>query len=548
MKLSHEHYLLNDKFADFSLVSSEGVTFPAHRVLLASTSPFFRYLNSREECDTCHLDLSTELTVFLMNYIYTGQTPDINVSNAESICKLSDFYLLDHLKKEAEQVFIRQLAPSNAFQLFKFASVYNCSYLLGQVESFIHSNIETILSQQKEKFHQFLSIDEIESILKSSSLNVNCETLILRVIDEWLLFNHENHATRLYQTLRFFSYPCVICLDNSQISCLLNMNTADDFFQAPKNRIEMIKYFLFKHPRFKQLSLCDLSQEPRSTSLVFLLIGGLEQKYVRKFTMSGHWETTSLSIPIRMGHEVIQTGDDIYVIGGKGRNRFALKQMFCYNIKTNITVLKKSMEKARKNHAAVISNGMIYVIGGLNEFADAIDSVECYDIGKNKWTKLDSILEKRSGACAVVFNEKIFLFGGKGNCGMYNANVESFDLVTKQWTVLTVMPIPRDLLGVVLVNDEVYVVGGISKNYFETPLQKLNLNTNEWYTYNLKVNISQFALAYMDNRIFLFGGVNCDYELNDVITILNIKTESTMNIKVARPELFMEGKVCLINI
>jgi N-acetylneuraminic acid mutarotase len=92
--------------------------------------------------------------------------------------------------------------------------------------------------------------------------------------------------------------------------------------------------------------------------------------------------------------------DQVVVLGGRGKDRQALNDVFMYDCKTGKTTALPSMLEKRFGCCAVITGNTIVVMGGENE--KDLSSVECFTMGDSTWEYLPAMNKVRYGAVAEV--------------------------------------------------------------------------------------------------------------------------------------------------
>jgi hypothetical protein len=112
------------------------------------------------------------------------------------------------------------------------------------------------------------------------------------------------------------------------------------------------------------------------------------------------------------GMATVQWRDQVFVFGGRDKDRKARNDVFMYDCKTGKTTTLPSMLEKRCFCCAVITGNTIVVMGGAVDIDDddsdsdgdchVISSVECFTMGSSTWKYLPSMNEKRYMAVAEV--------------------------------------------------------------------------------------------------------------------------------------------------
>jgi N-acetylneuraminic acid mutarotase len=96
--------------------------------------------------------------------------------------------------------------------------------------------------------------------------------------------------------------------------------------------------------------------------------------------------------------------DQVVVLGGRGKDRQALNDVFMYDCKTGKIKALPSMLEKRYRCCAVISGHIIVVMGGINEKNKSLNSAECFTMEGSTWAweYLPAMKEARYAAVAEV--------------------------------------------------------------------------------------------------------------------------------------------------
>ena len=139
-------------FSDWTIISEEGQRFPCHRNILAAKSSTMKAMmttemKEKEEMET-RLKYNNKVVGAFVDYFYKGEVPKVVLeTNLSSFMKLSDFYNLDPLKSQVEDVAIKTLDMENVVEMFSLANLHNAESLKRVSRYFIIEN-RKILGQQ----------------------------------------------------------------------------------------------------------------------------------------------------------------------------------------------------------------------------------------------------------------------------------------------------------------------------------------------------------------------------------------------------------------
>ncbi|OBS73600.1 hypothetical protein A6R68_15862, partial [Neotoma lepida] len=137
----------NSCFTDCSLVVA-GQEFRAHKAILAARSPVFRTMfehdmeESKRNCVEIH-DLKPQVVKVMMDFIYTGKTPDLD-SMADVVLAAADKYGLERLKVMCEDALCRDLSVENAAHTLFLTDLHSAGQLKTQALDFITAHASEV--------------------------------------------------------------------------------------------------------------------------------------------------------------------------------------------------------------------------------------------------------------------------------------------------------------------------------------------------------------------------------------------------------------------
>ena len=133
---------VNDIFTDVILVSGER-EFKAHRVVLASQSPFFktrfkqRWKRQDDKVDMS--DIAPDILEAMISFMYTGDVANVD-SISHDLLPAAEEYRLSGLKEICERALLKNLKVENAVKYLKLASTHSAENLERESTKFIVAN------------------------------------------------------------------------------------------------------------------------------------------------------------------------------------------------------------------------------------------------------------------------------------------------------------------------------------------------------------------------------------------------------------------------
>ncbi|XP_051173140.1 speckle-type POZ protein-like [Leptopilina boulardi] len=147
-------FLMSDVLSDVVFKINEK-QFPAHKVILASTSPVFEKMfthQMKENITNNVLIEETDPEVFeeMLNYIYTGKINNLNTM-AFGLYELANKYHITKLKKVCEQCLGECLAIDNVISILTIADRCNSTLLKNKCIEYVDMNLEEVKKTESFK-------------------------------------------------------------------------------------------------------------------------------------------------------------------------------------------------------------------------------------------------------------------------------------------------------------------------------------------------------------------------------------------------------------
>ena len=123
----------------------EGVEFPAHKIVLAASSPYFQAMftscfKEKDESKQEIHGISSETFRIILNYIYTGKRLDINEHNEhnlESLLEAACFLQMNYLKVVCVKNLQVKMNIENFQEIRELAIKFDCRDLVKFATNFI---------------------------------------------------------------------------------------------------------------------------------------------------------------------------------------------------------------------------------------------------------------------------------------------------------------------------------------------------------------------------------------------------------------------------
>jgi len=155
---------------------------------------------------------------------------------------------------------------------------------------------------------------------------------------------------------------------------------------------------------------------------------------------------------------------------------------------------------------------------------------------KTKWVALPVMPTARSGLAGVAFKNEIFALGGENEGGILDV-VEVFTPETGKWRSEAPMPWGAADIQAGVIGNKIYIPGGrLVSGDFSSSLSVFDPTNNVWTRgANLPAPISSYALAVLEDRLYLFGGWDGQQFLDTVLIYDPVFDEWSEGYKMSEP-------------
>ena len=458
--------------------------FPAHRVVLAACSPYFRAMFA-----SFSESLSTEIALQgvggrgvdqVFTYFYTGQV-ELNHKNFESVFDIANLWQEPFILGVCEKYLQRELNVSNCLGI----------YLLTQQ----HENFSTDLKLYVEKFvfkhfgevlyeDEFLLLGkrDLVKLIASGKVRVKSEEKIFEAVVRWIRYDTKTRASFVFDV---FSQVRFGCMDRDYLSSKV---ISEDFIQDSKGCMNIVAHILSKSSETEDMSHLQIPanmylQREKDVLYVF---GGLPN--ANQYTIEAGKDTRNLTdshcpydsrkprlyrhtlfLDVALGETELKEFPDfflsetdkqpfpavvisnaVYVIGTTMK-KFDTSTRNWHSISTN---LSDSKGLDIKNLGVCVWGNIIYAIGGSSK-------AKWFDISVNVWHKMTfpMIDRYRPGVCSL--HNKIYVLGGCDRTySQSQETVEVYEPLVKKWSFAASMRSAKWGCQAVVLNNQIFAIGG----------------------------------------------------------------------------------------
>ena len=311
-----------------------GTPFRAHKVVLASTIPYFRAMFEHEgfnEHDQNVITIGEDSEIIpspgfrcldansteaLINFAYSGKVT-ISSSNVQSLMMGASFLQLSIVRDACADFLMTRLLPHNVLGVMSFADTLGCVSLVNACQKFIKKFFKHV--SQADEF-LLLSLNQVKEIISDDELEVASEELVFESVMSWVNHDKSKRQDQLPQLLSCVRMPLLRpqylsdkvapedLIRNSH-KCRDLLDEAKDFHLMPERRPLLVS-FRTKPRRCKE------------TAGVIYAVGGQTKSGNSLSTVEvydpviGRWKDAEAMSMLRSRVGVAVLKSRLYAIGG----------------------------------------------------------------------------------------------------------------------------------------------------------------------------------------------------------------------------------------
>ncbi|XP_078621996.1 kelch-like protein 7 [Branchiostoma floridae x Branchiostoma japonicum] len=461
--LTHMNNLRKEGILCDVVFEVEGKEISAHRVVIATSSPFFQAMftskMSEEKSKKVTLqEVEAETIEALVEFAYTACIK-ITDKNVQSLLSASNRYQIETVKNVCCNYLKENMTPSNCLGIQQFADYLNCKDLSEQAKQYSHENFTEVI---REEEFALLELPVLKEILASNELTVKSENVVYDAAITWL-----KHKPRTEHTVEIMSLIRFNLITRSYLSTTVE---SEPLLQDKPECLKMImsgmKYHLLdEEERAEMKEQTTLRKKKHDFQIA--MFGGSEKSCCQVFDHKTHQWTDLPTMPEkRRDSRAVLVDKKVYIIGGS--YLFPVKRMDGYNVATGKWyTTQASLDIARDSPAVCQLNGKVYISGGTaNHGMSGMDLVEELDPVTERIKRIEKMSFGRYEHGMVSLRGYLWVIGGASgnssnpqilrNCEKCNPKW------TKRWIEVASMHQARKGHAVVVYNDSIYAIGGLS--------------------------------------------------------------------------------------
>uniref|UniRef100_A0A182NTY3 BTB domain-containing protein n=1 Tax=Anopheles dirus TaxID=7168 RepID=A0A182NTY3_9DIPT len=477
MNMMREQNLLCDV-----VLVAEGIEIPAHKMVLASCSPYFYAMftgfeESRQDRITLQ-GVDPRALQLLIEYVYRAVV-EVTEDNVQILLTAANLLQLTDVRDACCDYLQTQLDPSNCLGIRDFADIHGCIDLLNYAETYIEQHFSEVV-----QFDEFLNLtsDQVAHLIKSDRLSVPTEEKVYECVITWIQYDVPGRQHHLAELMEHVRLP--LLSQDYLVQYVEKEQLMKGDLQCKDYIIEALKYHLlkgeqktcFKTPR-------TIPRQPVGLPKVLLVIGGQAPKAIRSVECydlrEEKWYQVAEMPTRRCRAGLAVLGDKVYAVGGFNGS-LRVKTVDVYDPVLDQWTTSHNMEARRSTLGVAVLNNCIYAVGGFDG-STGLSSAEMFDPKRQEWRLIASMSTRRSSVGVGVVNGLLYAVGGyDGASRQCLASVERYNPSTDTWTQIAELSVRRSGAGVGVLDNILYAVGGHDGPLVRKSVEAYDPATNSW--------------------------------------------------------------------
>ncbi|XP_049283814.1 kelch-like protein 17 [Anopheles funestus] len=495
-----------------------GETINAHKVILASVSPYFYAMFNDDmlerNCDVVTLhDIDPSSLKQLIEYAYSGEIT-ITEDNVQVLLPASSLLQIQSVREACCKFLLRQLHPSNCLGIRSFADAHSCKELHSRSHRYALQNFQQVVGTEE---FLLLGFNEVQDLISNSQLNICSEEKVFMAVLNWIKHDLSERKKHISELMSHVRLPLVS--REFLMNCVETEALVREESHCKELLLEAMKYHLLPEQRSSLVSQRTLERRPEGMRSYIFAVGGgslfaIHNECECYNPKTNAWMTISPMISRRSRAGVTSLRKLLYVVGGyDGENDLATAE--CYNPLTNEWTNITPMGTKRSCLGTCAFDGLLYVCGGYDG-ASCLSSVERYDPLTGVWTSCPAMSTRRRYCRVAVLDNCIYSLGGFDSSN-YQSSVERFDPRVGSWSSVPSMTSRRSSCGVAALDGYLYCIGGSDGTMCMQTGERFNLRTNAWEPISaMHSRRSTHEVVEANGFLYALGGNDGSSSLNSV--------------------------------
>ncbi|EDO31299.1 predicted protein, partial [Nematostella vectensis] len=484
-----------------------GSTISAHKVVLASGSPYFRAMftggmsESRQDTVTLQ-ELDEKAMQNMIDFFYSGKI-EISELNVQEVLPIACLLQVQSVQEACCEFLKRQLSPENCLGICAFADSHSCTELVKFSDAFARLHFVDVV--QSEEFMD-VPLKQLSRILVEDDLNVHSEERVYEAVMAWIKYDQDLRQEYAPEVLKYVRLPLL------SAEFLMDRVATEDIIR--NNRLcsdlllEATELLLLPRRRLQSQTTRVQPRKAVSSHQVLYAIGGMSRRDASKSgerfdPRQGKWKPIGDMKICRWGAAVGAIGPFLYICGGSD-DASRLETVERFDPFTNVWVPSVSMDASRNGVGVAAGHGRIYAIGGFDG-SMPLNTAEFFDPKVGRWIEVSRMNHCRFGVGCAVLDTCVYAVGGSDGTNL--KTVEKFDPETNTWTVVAPMNTARKQVGVAALGGYLYAIGGCDHGTRYDTVERYDPDKDRWtYVCPMSTPRSGCGVGVLDGFIYVVGG------------------------------------------
>jgi kelch-like protein 2/3 len=500
---------------------------PAHRMVLASCSPYFYAMftsfEEREKDRVTIQDVDPMALQQIVSYVYTGQI-SITEDTVQNLLPAANLLQLSDVKEACSDFLKSQLHPSNCLGIRAFADLHGCLDLLAAADLFIQFHFSEVVEGEE---YIALTAPQVAALISSDKLTVPSEEKVFECVLSWVNNDQERRREHVPMLMEHVRLPLL-----SQDYLVHRVDEDNHLLRAPKCKdllIEALKFHLlrgeqkatFASPRTKP-------RQPVGLPKVLLVVGGQAPKAIRAVEAfdfkEERWRLLADMPTRRCRAGLVVVQGKVYAVGGFNGS-LRVKTVDIFDPQTGKWASGPTLNARRSTLGVAVLNNKIYAVGGFDG-TTGLNSAEVFDPSTSEWISIAAMSTRRSSVGVGVVLGKLYAVGGyDGASRQCLSTVERYDPVEDTWKPVEEMTARRSGAGVGVLDNMLYAVGGHDGPVVRKSCECYCVLTNKWKSVaDMSTCRRNAGVISLNGLLYVVGGDDGTCNLNSV-EVYNPKTD-----------------------
>lgn len=451
----------HEVFCDIILKTDDNQIIFAHKVILASASPYFyamftKFAERNHDIVVMKQFDSTALKL-LVNFIYSGEII-VTEKNFQVLLTAANHLQLQKVKEACCDFLQSQICPTNCIGINAIADLHSCTKLVTSSELYIRKHFLEVVGGD-----EFLSLssDQVVKLISNDELIVPSEEKVFESVIRWVRHELDSRKYILPQLMEHVRLSLIS--KNYILKKVAEEPLIKSCLESKDYIIEALHFHLLKSD---ELIPQNIRNTPRLGDKVILVVGGdtyEDGNTVWYDPKMNRWHILHETIPCRNGCGVAVVNDYlVFAMGGFDDDLSTFRSVDLLDLSLESPCWKPSVDMLtdRSSFGVGVINNCVYAIGGSNGKLQHLETAEVFDCNTQKWKMIPSMSTYRVDFGIGVLNNRLYVVGGDTLSGQPSNTVECYNPILETWTPVEKLHVPRRNAGVGVLKGILYAVGG----------------------------------------------------------------------------------------